>query len=286
MAEKATEKTFAQFLEEQPAPAETVTLTGHAARGAKSGSFSFITGGQTMELPTDAVKRHKIVGEGPQKLVEIEVVVSKIDPRIVKFIVADGITNPLADHHKFSHTDPIADPVTLPESLMTEPAGFAQEPAAGAQPFVLATPHHAPPSTIAAQMGGPAARMLSMPLTDPATAWYFEGTYTLKEIPKDPVFDHYTVPEGVPDPASHSEMLRINTTPVSDLTTVAFLDQPHTAVWLDRQYTLKEVTKDPIADVYTLAENLPGGGGGTAAEGVAGGVPVVNPVWNLPGMMF
>jgi hypothetical protein len=218
----------------------------------------------------------------------------------VKFILADGITNPLADHHKFSHTDPIADPVTLPESIVSDPAGFAQDPAAGGQPFVLATPHHAPASTIAAQMGAPAAQLLTAPLRDPVTVFYFDHPHTLKEIVKDPIYDNYPLPEtifqnpvntaaegiGVQTGAAQAEMLRLGTIPAADFTTVAYLDQPHTAVWLDRQYTLKELTKDPIADLYTVVENLPGGGGGTLAEGVAGGGPVVNPVWNLPGMMF
>lgn len=92
MADKPSEKTFTQLLEEQPAPAETMTLTGHAARGAKSGSFSFTSGGQTMELPVEAVKRHKVVAEGPQKLVEIEIVVSKIDPKVLKPVLAHGVS--------------------------------------------------------------------------------------------------------------------------------------------------------------------------------------------------
>lgn len=76
------------------------------------------------------------------------------------------------------------------------------------------------------------------------------------------------------------------TTPVTDAVTIAWLDQPQTAAWLDRITTLKEIAKDPITDVITIWENLPGGGGGTLQEGVTGGGAVVNPVWNLPGMMF
>jgi hypothetical protein len=193
MAEKPTEQTFAQFLEEQPA-AETVTLTGRAARSAKPGSFSFVTAGQTMELPTDAVKRHKVVSEGPQRLVEIEIVVSEIDPKILKSVLADGIKHPNADPVTFKEVttdlladkpafkDPIVDPVSLIEPV-AEP-GFAADPDAGAQPFVLATPHHAPASAIAAQMGGPAARMASAPITDPATALYFDRAHTRRRSSK------------------------------------------------------------------------------------------------------
>ena len=105
MADKPFDtKTFAQFLEEQQAPAETVTLAGYVGRSPRKGAFVLSTGGQTMELPVDAVKSYKVVGEGPQKLVELEIL-------------------------------------------------------SGAQPFVLATPHHAPASTIAAQTGVAAAQL-------------------------------------------------------------------------------------------------------------------------------
>lgn len=335
MADRPNEtKTFAQFLEEQPAPAETVTLTGYAARSARAGSFSFTTGGQTLELPTEAVKSHKVVSEGAERLVELEIVTSKLDPKIVKLVVADGFTNPIADRHtikevitdhvsdKFIHKDPIQDPVTLPETYVPDPGPLAVDPAVAAQPFVLATPHHAPAATIAAQMGGgqTAAQFATTPVRDLITLAHYDRLYTWKELIKDPLMDLYTLPETViPDPtntaaegigvqtgggqvvnpamqaqamqaqamqgqASQAQMYRF-TTPLTDVATVAALDHYHTLPWLD-YHTIKEVVKDPITDVYTLPENLPGGGGGTLQEGVAGGGPVVNPVWNLPGMMF
>jgi hypothetical protein len=107
MADKPFDtKTFAQFLDEQQAPAETVTVAGYVGRSPRKGAFLLNTGGQTMELPVEAVKSYKVVADGAQKLVELEILGAKIDPG----------------------------------SLVTNPA-------LGAQPFVLATPHNAPAST-------------------------------------------------------------------------------------------------------------------------------------------
>ena len=81
MADKPFDtKTFAQFLEEQQAPVETVTLAGYVARSPRQGSFVLNAGGQALELPVDAVKSYKVMSEGPPKLVELEIVASKIDP--------------------------------------------------------------------------------------------------------------------------------------------------------------------------------------------------------------
>ena len=340
MADKPTDtKTFAQFLDEQPAPAETVTLAGYVTRCSHPGSFVLNTGGQTMELPAEAVKSYKVLSEGPQKLVELEVVSSKIDTtKIVKAVVTDvpQHKNPLADiftHKEVTldpivgkqvHKDPILDPITIAEGHQIDPGPLATNPAlAGLQPFVLATPHHAPASTIAAQMGAPAQLAHNTtPLRDYVTALSFDHPHTFKELTKDPLTDVYTLPETIfPDPtntaaegigvqtgigqvinpavqmqalmaqapqtaAGQFQGAQLASTPLTDVITVAYFDRPNTLPWWDHPHTIKEVLKDPITDPITIVENLPGGGGGTLQEGVAGGGSVINPVWNLPGMMF
>ena len=72
-------KSFAQFLEEAPAPAEAVTMVGSVARSTRKGLFVLTSGGQMLELPIDAVASYRVVSEGPQQLVELQVVTSKID---------------------------------------------------------------------------------------------------------------------------------------------------------------------------------------------------------------
>ena len=193
-------------------------------------------------------------------------------------------------------------------------------PAAGLEPFVLATPHHAPAATIAAQMGTAAgAQLQTIPTIDVSTIFWLDRHHTIKEIAKDPIFDRITLPENViPDPTNTlaegigglnpgggvvnpavqqfaamaqpgfaAQMGQMITNPLVDRPhTIAYLDQPHTIPAHDL-YTLKELIKDPIQDPITIWEGLPGGGGGTLQEGVGGlGGININPVWNLPGMMF
>lgn len=92
--------------------------------------------------------------------------------------VKEVITDPIVDKHPYK--DPITDPVTIPENIVTDPAGFAPDPSTGAQPYVLATPHHAPTSTIAPQMGMPsAAQLATTPLRDLRTMFYHDRLHTL-----------------------------------------------------------------------------------------------------------
>ena len=328
MAEKPSgTKTFAQFLEEQPAPAETATLAGFVTRCARPGSFSFTTGGQTLELPTDAVKGFKVLDEGLQKLVELELINSKIDLEALKAVPAYGgagknphadvyppkapFTDPVVD--KALHKDPLHDQFSLRETTHPDPNGLLVS-SPGLQPFVLATPHHAPASTVAAQS---ALHYGTTPIWDITSAVY-DRPHTLKEILKDPIQDLYTLPETifndptntaaegvgtqagpgqVVNPAMQAQMLiawrpqasaaQFATHPLADSATVAYFDRPHTTPWFDTPYPFKEVAKDPITDPVTLiSEQIPGGGDGTMQEGVGGRGSVVNPVWNLPGMMF
>lgn len=72
------QRPFAEFLREAPRHhGETVTLTGHVAQSDKEGHFVLdLGGGQTVELPTAAVRGYK-VEEG--RRVQLEIDRSKIE---------------------------------------------------------------------------------------------------------------------------------------------------------------------------------------------------------------
>jgi hypothetical protein len=292
MAEKPSTseaKSFAQFLNEQPAPAETVTMTGYVSRSARQGLFVLNAGGETLELPIDAVQSYRVVAEAPQKLVELQVLGSKIDTsKVVKPIVADvGVhTNPYLDHHftikeiitdplvdKHVYKDPIRDPITIPEGIIPDPTntiaegiggidpgGIVTNPvfgpqAMGAQPFVLATPHHAPASTIAAQMGAAgAAQLAKTPIQDIHTIIWYDRPHTIKELVKDPIRDPITIPEGIiPDP-TNTIAEGINIDPGNIVTNPAFggqlAAQPMMA-FAQAQPGLSAAQKNPLTDGLT-----------------------------------
>ena len=190
-------KSFAQFLEEAPAPAETVTMVGSVARSTRKGLFVLTSGGQMLELPIDAVTSYRVVSEGPQQLVELQVVTSKIDSnRIFKAAFADP----------------------------------------GAQPFVLATPHHAPPEALLTQMPGGAAAQLTTVITDIVTSVYSDRPNTSVYADPGGGTSVYADPGGgtsvYADPGGTS----------------VYADPPHTSVYADRPHTIKEMAKDPIQD--------------------------------------
>src|ERR1019366_3737321 len=190
-------KSFAQFLEEAPAPAETVTMVGSVARSTRKGLFVLTSGGQMLELPIDAVTSHRVVSEGPQKLVELQVDTSKIDSnRIFKAAFADP----------------------------------------GAQPFVLATPHHAPPEALLAQMPGGAAAQLTTVITDIVTSVYSDRPNTSVYADPGGGTSVYADPGG-------------GTSVYADPPhTGVYADPPHTGVYADPPHTIKELAKDPIQD--------------------------------------
>ena len=190
-------KSFAQFLEEAPAPAETVTMVGSVARSTRKGLFVLTSGGQMLELPIDAVTSYRVVSEGPQQLVELQVVTSKIDSnRIFKAAFADP----------------------------------------GAQPFVLATPHHAPPEALLTQMPGGAAAQLTTVVTDIVTSVYSDRPNTSVYADPGGGTSVYADPGG-------------STSVYADPPhTGVYADPPHTGVYADPPHTIKEMTKDPIQD--------------------------------------
>ena len=190
-------KSFAQFLEEEPAPAETVTMVGSVARSTRKGLFVLTSGGQMLELPIDAVTSHRVVSEGPQKLVELQVDTSKIDSnRIFKAAFADP----------------------------------------GAQPFVLATPHHAPPEALLTQMPGGGAAQLTTVITDIVTSVYSDRPNTSVYADPGGGTSVYADPGG-------------GTSVYADPPhTGVYADPPHTSVYADLPHTIKELAKDPIQD--------------------------------------
>jgi hypothetical protein len=199
-------KSFAQFLEEEPAPAETVTMVGSVARSTRKGLFVLTSGGQMLELPIDAVTSHRVVCEGPQKLVELQVVTSKIDSnRIFKAAFADP----------------------------------------GAQPFVLATPHHAPPEALLTQIPGGAAQLTTV-VTDIVTSVYSDRPNTSVYADPGGGTSVYADPGGgtsvYADPGGGTSVY------ADPPHTSVYADPPHTSVYADQPHTIKELAKDPIQD--------------------------------------
>ena len=84
---------------------------------------------------------------------------------------------------------------------------------------------------------------------------------TFKEVPKDPLFEPTTLKE----PVSDTTIKEIRKDPISDPTIKEIRKDPIS------DPTIKEIRKDPISDpIPTFKEasgDIPGGGGGTLAEG-------------------
>ena len=199
-------KSFAQFLEEAPAPAETVTMVGSVARSTRKGLFVLTSGGQMLELPIDAVTSYRVVSEGPQQLVELQVVTSKIDSnRIFKAAFADP----------------------------------------GAQPFVLATPHHAPPEALLTQMPGGAAAQLTTVITDIVTSVYSDRPNTSVYADPGGGTSVYADPGGGTSVYADPGGTSVYADPPH---TSVYADPPHTSVYADIPHTIKEMAKDPIQD--------------------------------------
>jgi hypothetical protein len=259
MAEKPAEpkqtdpKSFASFLNEEPPAPETVTMAGYVSRSARSGSFVLNCGGQNLELPVDAVQSYKVLCEAPQKLVEIQVLAGKIDTsRIMKPIVADsGVPKPVfADHHKWittdplvdkpHHTDPLVDVYTTPQGGIPDPTAAA---AAGAQPFILATPHHASPEALATQMAGIPAAQLSTVQTDIATTIQADVHTSIYLDTQTSVYADTHTSVYADQTSVYADAG--NTSVYLDPHTSVYLDQK-TSVYLDNPHTVKEVALDPI----------------------------------------
>jgi hypothetical protein len=234
---------FAEIVRQAPRhEGGTVSLTGRVCQSDKEGHFVLdLGGGQTLELPVQAVRDYHLQDEGvvrldlkAHELERFKPVVQDLQHKQIwqeyqTLHVLDALNTGVWDA-KVGHSDLLNDP-TIPQGpgQGPDPTRFGPGAAGGATPFTLATAHHAPQNALAMQM-------LSGQV----------GQATLKEATQD-----------------------VRTTPITDLTTVK--ESVHD--------TLKEITKDPIFDtvkeVYeTLVEGggtIQEGGGGTLVEG--GGFP-------------
>lgn len=299
------ERSFADFVREAPHASEsmgTVSLTGVVLRSDNPDKFILAThGGQTMELPIEAVQRHTVIDDtGRHPTVQLEIGAQHLgsgqagsqsmrktviaDPPItIKETWKDPIADqtlkevhkdPLHDTLKETHKDPIfdtikevnkdpiMDPITLAETIF-DPGTAVTDPAAGAG-------GGGTPFVMATPHHAPQAAVTMQNLAanmaarkNPAT----EGINTLKEAQLDTLKEvqHDTLKEQIHD--TYKELI-------------------HDTIKELVHDTLKEVVADP-----TLIEAIGGGGGGTAAEGIGGlgqgGGGTVNPgVWNLPGLLF
>jgi len=263
------EQSFEEYLRSAPATEaqDTVTLIGVVTRSEKEGNFYLSTGGQTVELPSSAVRQFRVVQENaPQKLVELDVDPAQLpqqaglaqritNPQIdTIFTKKELIKDPIYDTRKEVTKDPIfdtrkevtkdpvfdtfkevvKDPLTDPLTLVGEqvdPSPIGGDPAAGLgglTPFVLATPHHASAAAVGLQAGAAAQKSVAVEGANP----YLGG-----------------------------------------IGTQVAADVHHTTHWFDQLITRKEIAKDPIFDqqvVSQISEQIDPGFGN-----------VVNPVAGL-----
>ncbi len=167
------QKPFAEFLREAPKHhVETVSLTGQVSQSEKEGHFVLdLGGGQTVELPTAAVRSYKAPESGRQVQLELD---RKSVETTLKPILSDQVAKPVwtdpkhvwadpkpvwYDHHtpwifdlKHPHKDPILDPIVLNPQFPPgpDPTQLTQF-AGGAVPFTLAAGHQAPQNAVAMQ---------------------------------------------------------------------------------------------------------------------------------------
>ena len=187
------QKPFAEFLREAPRHGGgTVSLTGHVAQSEKEGHFVLdLGGGQTVELPTEAVRSYKVAQEGGRQ-VQLELDRKSIEH--LKSIFADGHGQklPTQDIHtvwfgdKAAHKDPIFEPLYPQFPSGPDPTQLGQlAQAAGAVPFTLAAAHQAPQSSLTLQ--GLSGQV--KPIYADRTVAYYDVHHTFKEIVKDPIFE-------------------------------------------------------------------------------------------------
>jgi hypothetical protein len=269
------QKPFAEFLREAPKhQGETVSLTGQVSQSEKEGHFVLdLGGGQTVELPTQAVRSYKVAQEGGRQ-VQLELDRKSVETTL-KPILSDQAAKPVwadpkhvwadpkpawSDVHshwifdlKHPHKDPIFDPILQnpqfpPGPDPTQLGQFAQM-TAGAVPFTLATAHQAPQSTLAMQgLSGQVKPVI-------------QDVRTLAS------HDLATVKEPIQDTTLASLDLATLKEPVHDHTIKELIKEHLKDPIFD---TVKEVVTDPtlVEGGGTIQE---GGGGGTLAEG--GGFP-------------
>lgn len=266
----AAAPSFAEFVQSAPSmdeAAATVVLTGAVLRSANEGKFVMIAEGfGPLELDIDAITAFDILEDSAtRKWGRVVIGQDRITKPLLKDIQGDTLA--FKDVAKDPITDPVVKQVAVdPPNTLVENVGDPRQAGidsvvlaggiarqAGAMPFVMATPHHAPEQALQMQAAAAGVPGLKAPITDLTSGGKLQG----KDISTDPIVDVKNLPKDV------------HTDPIVDV---------------------KAVSKDVIADPGTgLADTLVEGGGtiaeggGTLAEGGFGGQGGFGPAGN-PGV--
>ncbi|HXO25869.1 MAG TPA: hypothetical protein VOA80_00860 [Thermoanaerobaculia bacterium] len=179
------QKPFAEFLREAPrSHGSTVTVTGRVTQSSREGHFMLdLGGGQTVELPTEAVRGYKVV-EGGENLVEIELHL----PEFLTMPPGDQMTGGTRDLiHAYPHSHYI--PRAFPGPDPTGQFGYA-----AAVPFVLACGHQAPQNAVAmqaltGQVAKPVLDVRTISIYDLTTVKETIQDHSIKEVIKDPIYE-------------------------------------------------------------------------------------------------
>ncbi len=307
------ERSFADFVREAPHASEsmgTVTLTGVVLRSDNPDKFILAThGGQTMELPIEAVQRHTVIDDtGRHPTVQLEIGAQHLgsaqagSQAMRKSVIADPpITiketwkdpladqtlkevhkDPIQDTIKETHKDPIYDTIkeTHKDPIM-DPVTQAGSDVPGTLAETVFDPGSLVTNPATAAGGGGTPFVMATPHHAPQAAVTMQNLAATMAARKNPAT------EGI------QTLKEVNLDTLKEQIHDTLKEQIHDTIKemihdtiKEQVYdTLKEVTADP-----TLIEAIGGGGGGTAAEGIGGlgqGGGTINPgVWNLPGLLF
>jgi hypothetical protein len=295
MADRKGQGSFAEFVKGAASAEEaaaTVRLTGEVLRSSTEGKFILATPDRgPLELDVDAVSAFDVVEDSASRKVAQVVVagdrLTDVKPVIAdKSVIADKpaiadkpvwwdgtIPKPLLDPPPKAILDPpkvIADPPNKvamdpqpdPRQVLFDPAVATRAAAAGAMPFVMATPHHAPAEALQAQAmaaGVAQTKQISQEgvgrtaevrtvlakdvVTDPGTDVLVNQTLTFKDVATDPSADWKM--------------------PIKDVRTDNITDV--------QKLPIKDAVGDPntgVADTLMEGIDTMAEGGNTLAEGV------------------
>jgi hypothetical protein len=317
------DKSFEEYLRESPAARDVtgpVTMVGAIARSTKDDEFVLMTGGQTIELPVDAVESYRVVQEsGTQRVLELQLNPARVRERLAKGPV-DTLKEGPFDTLKEQPFDTIKEQPfdTVKEqpfdTIKEQPFDTIKE-----QPFdTLKEQTHdtlkeGPFDTFKESIKDPIADPITIQevatpgkqLGDPIDPGQLGGMVNpaagfMGAVPFVMATPHHAPQEVIARQAAAAGMPQMQAATVHfiDMTgsspaidqiqTIHVLDSPRTTPLIDVQTlphfdhapTLKELIKDPLQDPVTWVE----GAGGSIMEQPGGGFQP--PVWNLPGMMF
>jgi len=190
------QKPFAEFLREAPrSHGSTLTVTGRVTQSSREGHFMLDLGrGQTVELPTEAVRGYKVV-EGGENLVEIELHLPELAGKsvLVDQQVLTQRGDPIWTGYRDNLKSIVDDHPYYPDRAFPGPDPTGQFGYAGAIPFTLASGHQAPQNALAMQA---LTGQVGKPVLDLRTLYYDYGTLkepthdvTFKEHYKDPIYE-------------------------------------------------------------------------------------------------